>query len=174
MPHASKYFTAALLLMGGLLVASCGQTKNYVRVANCPAVGVVSHMGTLTRFNSDQQTNENVIFDAVITDVEYSCNDETAVDTTISFSIQGRRGPAMRDETQDITYYVVVIRDNYLVTAKQKFTTRLDFSGGRDKTGVRETVIQRFDNFEMPKRYDYEVFVGFELEPEELQFNVVR
>jgi len=174
MPQISRLQTISAIICAGLVLASCGQTKPFVRVANCPAVGVVAHMGTLTRFNSPRQTNENVVFDALITDVDYNCNDETAVDTTISFTIQARRGPAMRDETQDITYYVVVIRDNYLVTAKKKFTTRLDFSGGRGKTGVRETVIQRFDNFEMPKRYDYEVFVGFELEPEELQFNVVR
>ena len=80
----------------------------------------------------------------------------------------------MKNEVQNLTYYVVVIRDNYLVTAKKKFTTQLNFSGGRDKAGIRETVIQRFSDFEMLKRYDYEVFVGFELAPEELQFNVSR
>ena len=134
----------------------------------------MAHMGTLTRFNSAGQTNENVIFDAAITDIEFNCDDQTAVATTISFSVWGRRGPAMKNEVQNLTYYVVVIRDNYLVTAKKKFTTQLNFSGGRDKAGVRETVIQRFSDFEMLKRYDYEVFVGFELAPEELQFNVVR
>ncbi len=162
------------MVMTGFLVASCGQTSSFIRVTNCPAVGIVAHMGTLTRFNSAQQTNENVIFDAAITNLEYNCDDRTAVDTTISFSIQGRRGPAMGNEVQNLTYYVVVIRDNYLVTAKKKFTTQLNFSGGRDKAGVRETVVQRFTDFEMLKRYDYEVYVGFELAPEELQFNVVR
>ena len=131
-------------------------------------------MGTLTRFDSAGQTNENVIFDAAITDIEFNCDDQTAVATTISFSVWGRRGPAMKNEVQNLTYYVVVIRDNYLVTAKKKFTTQLNFSGGRDKAGIRETVIQRFSDFEMLKRYDYEVFVGFELAPEELQFNVSR
>jgi hypothetical protein len=162
------------MVLTGFLVASCGQSKTFIRVANCPAVGIVAHMGTLTRFNSAGQTNENVIFDAVITNLEFDCDDQTAVDTTISFSIQARRGPAMGNEVQNLTYYVVVIRDNYMVTAKQKFTTRLNFSGGRDKAGVRETVVQRFTDFKMLKRYDYEVFVGFELAPEEFQFNVTR
>ncbi len=162
------------MVLIGFLVTSCGQTKSFIRVTNCPAVGIVAHMGTLTRFNSARQTNENVIFDATITDIEFNCDDQTAVDTIISFSIQGRRGPALSNEVQNLTYYVVVIRDNYLVTAKKKFTTQLNFSGGRDKAGVRETVVQRFTNFEMLKRYDYEVYVGFELAPEELQFNVTR
>jgi len=169
-----KFSTLCLIFLTGVILASCGQTKRFIFVANCPAVGVVSHMGAVTRFNSDQQTNENVIFDAVITDVESACDDQTDVNTTISFTVQARRGPAMVGEVHNVTYYVVVIRDNYLVTNKKKFTTQLNFSGGVDKASVRETLIQRFDNFEMPKRYDYEVMVGFELSPEELQFNVIR
>ena len=174
MPQISKFSTICFIVLTGFLVASCGQPKSFIRISNCPAVGLVAHMGTLTRFDSAGQTNENVIFDAAITDIEFNCDDQTAVATTISFSIRARRGPAMKNEVQNLTYYVVVIRDNYLVTAKKKFTAQLNFSGGRDKTGVRETVIQRFSDFEMLKRYDYEVFVGFELAPEELQFNVVR
>ena len=174
MPGISKFSTLGLIALTGVLLASCGQTKQFVMVTNCPAVGIVAHMGTVTRFNSDQQTNKDVIFDATISDIEYNCDDQDAVNTTISFTIQGRRGPAMQSAVHNLTYYVVVIRDNYLVTTKKKFTTQLNFSGGADKASVRETFVQRFDNFEMPKRYDYEVMVGFELTPEELQFNVVR
>ena len=166
--------TGIFLLVSGLLVASCGQQKSFVRVANCPAVGVLSHMGELTRFGGAQQTNDNIMFDAVIADLDYICADQDSVVTEVSFSIQAQRGPALNNDVQTLTYFVVVIRDNYMVTAKKKFTTQVRFAPGQTTAGVRETVVQRFADFEIPKKYHYEIFVGFELSPEEFKFNVVR
>ena len=166
--------TGLAILALGLVLAACGQPKNFITIGGCPAVGVLSHLGSFTRFNSTSQTSENVIFDASITNLDYTCRESKTIDTTISFSIQAHRGPAMTSDVYNITYIVVVIKDNYQITTKKKFTTQIRFAPGQETAGVRETFIQRFDDVDASIRYDYEVFVGFEMSPEELQFNVVR
>lgn len=157
------------------LLVSCGQRKTTIAIPNCPAAGLVAHMSTLTRFAGEDKTADNVIFDATMTDLDANCEETGGgVRTTVSFSIVARKGPALTDPTQQMTYYVTILRDNYLITNKQKFTTQIRFSPNDDTAGVRETFVQRFEDAETPKRYHYEILVGFELSPRELHFNVVR
>ena len=164
-----------LVLVFSFLLASCGnQNPNIVTIENCPAVGAVSHMTALTRFAGPEKTNDQVEFDAYLTDLDSECRDNDGVTTTISFTINAKRGSALQNNVQTINYYVVVIRDNFLITAKQSYSTQIRFSPGQQTAGVRETILQRFDDSQTLKRYDYEVLVGFELEPDEFQFNIVR
>ena len=163
-----------VILATGLVMSSCNKRLQYISVGGCPAVGVLAHTGSLTRFNSTEQTNENVILDATIADLDFTCLESNTIDTTISFSIQARRGPAMTNDVHSFTYMIVVIKDNYMITTKKKFTTQIRFAPGQDTAGVRETIVQHFDNNEVSLRYDYEIFVGFELTPDELKFNVTR
>ena len=172
----NKTRLGTLLTLGAALtLVSCNQrSSEVVTVMNCPAVGAVAHMTTLTKFSGLAKTNNQVIFDAYLNNLDYECNDQDSVNTTISFTINAKRGPAMQSDVQTIRYFVVVVRDNYLVTAKQTYTTQIRWAPGQETAGVRETILQQFDNAQTLRRYDYEVLVGFELEPDELQFNVVR
>ncbi len=167
--------TVSVILIAFIL-ASCGTKRKggKILVSNCPAVGVVENLNALTRFNGQSQTNQDVVFDAVITDVEVRCSEGGSVTSDISFSIRGKKGPAFQGSAQTLTYYVVIIRDNYFVTNKKVYTTQLAFDGRSDTAGVRERVVQTFNSFEEPRRYDYEILIGFEVSPEELQFNVTR
>lgn len=170
-----KFGTALLLI--SLVLASCGSTKlsrGMILVSNCPAVGVIDHLNTITRFNGLGQTNTDVVFDASITDLKTTCREGASVSTEISFSIRAKKGVAFEGQSHVLSYYVVVLRDNHMITHKKVYTTRINFKPGSDTAGVRETLIQTFNNFEEARRYDYEVLVGFEVTPEELQFNVVR
>ena len=165
----------AFAFLAGLALASCSRKNGpIVVVPNCAGVGIVKYMGTLTRFNNQGQTNEDVDFEAYITDLDQECSEGNTVETDISFTIRGKKGPAFSGADKTINYFVVVIRDNYLVVTKKKFTTRLHFKPGSDTASVRETIRQTFDDYNMPRRYDYEILVGFEVSPDELEFNVTR
>lgn len=166
---------AACLVTLAVVLGSCGQRKGVVRIPNCPSAGLVAHTGSLTRFNGEGTTSADAAFDATITDLRFNCAEgETAVETTISFSIVARKGPALQNPVQDVRYFVVVLRDDYQITAKRTFTTQLRFTPGKDTAGVRETVVQRFEDFNMPKRYRYEILIGFELTSEEIKFTTIR
>lgn len=178
----NKTFNSIKIVAGILLIAlvltSCGGGKKLSRgmilVSNCPAVGVIDHLNTITRFNGQGQTNADVVFDASITNLEANCSEGSSVSTEISFSIRAKKGSAFEGQSHVLSYYVVVLRDSHMITHKKVYTTRINFKPGSDTAGVRETLVQTFNNFEEPRRYDYEVLVGFEVTPEELQFNVVR
>jgi len=169
------FFLAAGLLAAAALLASCGSPKGVVRIPNCPAAGLVAHTSSLTRFAGEGTTSADAAFDATITDLDFNCVEgEAAVETTVSFSIIARKGPALQNPVQELRYFVVVLRDDYQVTNKQSFTTQLRFAPGKDTTGVRETIVQRFEDFHMPRRYRYEILVGFELSPGEIKFTTIR
>lgn len=165
------------LLLITLVLSSCNKkqmSRGMILASNCPAVGVIDHLNTITRFNGQGQTNADVVFDANIINLEANCSEGSAVSTEISFTIRAKKGVAFDGKSHVLSYYVVVLRDNHMITHKKVYTTRINFKPGSDIAGVRETLIQTFNNFEEPRRYDYEVLVGFEVTPEELQFNVVR
>jgi hypothetical protein len=177
----NKTFKSVKIVAGLLLIAlvltSCGGKKmnrGMIQVSNCPAVGVIDHLNTITRFNGQGQTNGDVVFDATIVDLEANCSEGGVVSTEISFSIRAKKGVAFEGQFHQLTYYVVVLRDSHMITHKKVYTTRVNFKTGSNTAGVRETLVQTFNSFEEPRRYDYEILVGFEVTPEELQFNVVR
>jgi hypothetical protein len=177
MTFKSLKFVASILLIS-LVLVSCGNKQQLKRgvvlVSNCPAVGVIDHLNSITRFNGKGQTNADVVFDANITNLEAKCSEGSSVATEISFSIRAKKGVAFEGQSHVLSYYVVVLRDSHMITHKKVYTTRINFKPGSDTAGVREVLVQTFNNFEEPRRYDYEVLVGFEVTPEELQFNVVR
>ncbi len=164
------------LVFIAITLTSCSNKRagGIVLVSNCPAVGLVEHLNALTLFDGETYTNRDVVFDAYITDLDVSCTQGSSVVSDISFSIRAKKGPAFKGTTYNLTYYVVIIRDNYQLTNKKTFTTQINFKPGSDTTGVREHLRQTFASYEQPKRYNYEILIGFELTPEELEFNVAR
>jgi len=169
-------FVASLLLIS-LVLSSCGgkkMSRGLIQVSNCPAVGVIDHLNTITRFNGQGLTNADVVFDANITNLESNCSEGSSVSTEISFSIRAKKGVAFDGQSHVLSYYVVVLRDNHMITHKKVYTTRINFKPGSDTAGVHETLVQTFNDFEEPRRYDYEVLIGFEVTAEELRFTVVR
>ena len=166
---------AACLAAAALTLTSCGQRRGVVNIPNCPAAGLVAHTASLTRFAGETATSADLAFDATITDLDSNCIEgEAAVETTISFSIIARKGPALQNPVQEVRYFVAVVRDDYQVTNKRTFTTELRFAPGKDTAGVRETVVQTFEDFKIPQRYRYEILIGFQLSPEEIKFTTIR
>ncbi|HXV73763.1 MAG TPA: hypothetical protein VD713_03440 [Sphingomonadales bacterium] len=173
----SRVFRFLALAAALAVLSSCGQKRGMgiVKIPNCPAVGIVGHAGSLTRFNGEGVTSGDVAFDAAITDVDSTCVEgPAAIETTVSFSIIARKGPALQNPAQPVRYFVVVLRDDYQVTNKRSFTAELRFAPGQDKAALRETFVQRFDDITAAARYRYEVLIGFELSPEEIKFTTIR
>lgn len=172
-----KMYRLLALLCAFMALASCGQKKRMgvIKIPNCPAVGFVAHTSSLTRFTGDTLSSEDVAFDALLTDLDFKCVESTkAIETTISFTIDARKGPALKNFAQEVRYFVVVLRDDYQITNKRSFSTEIQFNSKNDTANVRETVVQRFEDITAPARYRYEVLIGFELSPEEIKFTTIR
>lgn len=162
------------LLCLALVLSACTKNPFEVTVSNCPAVAVLSHTGSLTRFEGAGRDADDVAFDATITGVQVDCDEGRDIELEVSFAIVARKGPAMSEGSVTIPYFVVLMRDNNLITAKKIYESTLTFRPGSDRAGVLETFIQRFEDVAIARRYDYEVLIGFQLTPDEVIYNVLR
>ncbi len=158
-------------------VASCAVNPfSFVQI-NCPAVAVVSNTGTETRFEGETRNSGDVAFNATISNVVTSCvqlEEEQTLTLTTSFSVYVSKGPAYSGGDVTLPYFVVLMRDNNLITAKRIYDANIHFGRGDGVAGVRETIVQTFDNIDAGRRYDYELLIGFQLSADELSYNVLR
>lgn len=170
----SRAFPAAAVMLLAFTVASCQKNPFEVTESNCPAVSVVSNVGSMTRFVGAGRNAEDVAFNASITGINVNCAQGEGVDMEISFAIVARRGPAMAENSVTLPYFIILMRDNHLITVKQLHEANLRFAEGADRAAVRETVVQRFEDAAPARRYDYELLIGFQLTPDEVIYNALR
>lgn len=164
--------TAGILL--AFTAVSCQKNPFQVTESNCPAVSVVSNVGSITRFAGTGRNTGDVAFNASITGVHVDCRQSESIDMEVSFSIVAQRGPAMTESSATLPYFLILMRDNHRITVKKIYETSIRFAAGSDRAAVRETITQRFDTTDPARRYDYELLIGFQLTPDEVIYNSLR
>lgn len=157
---------------GGRIVESMNYTPNS---GPCPVVGSVYDAARYVKFaDADGKIYSDIAFTGEITDVRLFCRYTGKVPLVAEVEIDFAygKGPKASGNTHDYPYFVAVTRRNGKVLAKEYFTSRAEF-GGREVTGKTELVnritIPRAD--ESISGVNFEIVVGFELTPEQLEFN---
>ncbi|RMD89557.1 MAG: hypothetical protein D6807_03490 [Alphaproteobacteria bacterium] len=172
-------FRIVLPLVATALLVGCSSDGNKnpfeVTVERCPAVAVVGGTGSLTRFRGTERNAEDILYEATITGTRLQCNQGDDVVSDVAFEIVAQRGPALRGEADvALPYFVAVLRDNSEIVAKDVYLARLHFSADAERAGTREIVRQRLPTIEQARRYDYEILLGFQLDPEDVTYNLLR
>ena len=167
-------FKSVIAVCLALVVTACSSNPFMVTTSNCPAVAVLANSGTLTRFAGAERNADDVAFNASITGINTKCDEGKDVTLDMTFAIVASRGPAFQGGTVRVPYFVALMRDNHLITAKKIYEAELTFSEGSDRAAVREHVIQHFEDVAIARRYDYELIIGFQLTPDEITYNVLR
>ncbi len=165
-----RLFVSAVLL---LIIAACNRNPLEVVVSRCPAVAVVGDLGTFTKFEGSGQTTDDVAFTASILQIQSECSEGSSVVGETSFEISAQSGPALKDTTITLPYFVAILRDNSQIVSKKIFETTLVF----DENGYavsREVVGQYIPTIEQTRRYNYEVLLGLQIAPEDVVFNLQR
>ncbi len=162
-------FLAALTLM----LAACNRSPLEVVVSRCPAVAIVGDMGTLTRFKGEGRTTDDVQYTASIMDVTTECAEGESVQNTVTFYVGGNTGPAFAGREVTIPYFVAVLKDNSQIVSKEIYDVTLRF----DRDGFarsREVVRQLVPTIEQARRYNYEVLLGFQMDAQDVVYNMER
>jgi len=169
---------AALASLACLTLAACNNNPFEVVRMNCPAVAVVSNVGTFTHFVGEGRDTDDVAYNATISGVRNDCTQETGTHMNMAFSVHVSKGPAFDQmdagDTVKIPYFVALMRDNHMITAKRVFEAEVRFAAGANRAGVREFFVQSFDDIEIARRYDYEVLIGFQLDAEDVTYTILR
>lgn len=171
----------SLLAIVMVSLAGCQSTKQFLRIGDadepnpgpCPSAYALADASRLVQIRG-AETLANVGFTGEIIGVRSFCryhNDEPIIaDLEIDFGFG--RGPAAGDSSHTYRYFVAVTRADEAVIHKEYFQTRANFGGG-DRVYQTETI----DYIKIPRANEetsganFEIIVGFELTPEELEFN---
>ncbi len=157
---------------GGRIAEQLNSTPNS---GPCPVVGSVYDASRYVKFaDGGGKLYPDIAFTGEITDVRLYCRytgDEPLV-AEIEIDFAFGKGPKATGDNHDYPYFVAVTRRNGKVLAKEYFTTEAEF-GRKTVTARTELVnqisIPRAD--ESISGVNFEVVVGFELTPEQIEFN---
>lgn len=161
------------ILILAATVSACASNPLEVTISRCPAVAIVAETGTLTRFDGEGRTAEDVLFTASISDVAVSCEEDDSVSSAIGFYIGAQSEGRVTNQTITLPYFVAVLKDNSEVVTKRIYDVTLTF----DQNGYavsREVLNQFIPTIEQARRYNYELLIGFQMSVDDVAFNMER
>lgn len=176
--HRTLKFAPMLLGLAGLVaLGGCNSNKNplEVNVQRCPAVAVVGGIGSFTRFIGEEKNASDVAYEATLSNLTLDCDQRRIVDSKINFTVTALRGPALPDDAVvAMSWFVAVVRDNSEIIAKEIYETRLTFEPDQQRALAQESIRQTLPDIELARRYDYEILIGFQLEGDDITYNLLR
>ena len=100
--------------------------------------------------------------------------DDLHVDVETAFEIIAARGPKAGTSRVVIVFFAAIISPDGQVIAKETFESRVEFPQNRRRVGVREQVTQKIPLTAQVAGQDYQILVGFQLTPDQLEYNQSR
>jgi hypothetical protein len=163
---------AACVLGVGLALGLVGCTTTPAPI--CPRVGILDQASSLTRFRPGSAgAPEDVLFKAEITridtDCKYSGSANSELEANLRIYITAERGPALRGNTVDAEYFVVITDRGGVVLAKRTFPLTIDF-GNLQAVNLVEGTWQHFQLYRGGGA-GYEIWTGWQLSDAELRYN---
>lgn len=173
---------AAVALLGALSLGGCSslfgpseeeQAAALAAPARCPKVAVLREASEATQFRQGGGRDlTDVVSRAAVLDFRGGCRPgEGQVEVDFQLVLAAERGPAFDGRDAGYQYFVAVTDPDGQVLAKQVFDATLRFEEGQSRVGSVEDLHQRIPVAQGRRAQDYQVLVGFQLTPEQLEFN---
>jgi len=140
----------------------------------CPRVSVLEDASKLVRFANGGHSANAIEMSAEITKYRGSCfydKDEKTMQVVLNVGVDAFAGPAFVEGPHRVDYFVAIPAFNG-PEGKKILPLKLDIP--KDPRGTHITdgdVTLTFPIKDIKKLEAYEIFVGFQLSPEELDFN---
>jgi len=176
-----------LVLISALALSACGAGRAVsnaggslfeARQGACPTVGILADAEEVTVFSGQGRDLPDVRYHAEMTDVTTTCDYGRAGGQRFAYArvrmdFTAQLGSAARPEPVDIPYFVAVVtRGTDEILIKETYNIRAPFNGGRPAVQMEDSI----DRIAIPVETVadggfYEIIVGFELTPDQLDFN---
>lgn len=160
----------------GWLSRTLGLDNNEPNVGPCPLMGVLYDNSRLVEFAvPGEERYANVAFTAEMQGVRGLCRYTGAdpIEMTMEIDMAFGRGPAAQADQRTYRYWIAVTRRGLAPIEKQYFDVNVRFPSGREVMEGREQI----ERIVIPRANadisgeNFEILVGFELTPEQLQYN---
>ena len=174
--RAGAGLLVVFLALAVVLAGCATERKKHKARMICPATAVVSGTGALTEFAEGPGRDEDdVVYRAEISNLTISCKKRgKGIETAISFEISAWPGPADTAGSARVPFFVAIAtKDNRLVTKKVFFSDHR-FAADDSSSRFREHVTQFVPGTKKKPAKDYEILIGFQLSPDQLEYNFFR
>lgn len=138
----------------------------------CPEVVLLADAARQVKFNGQGRDLTDVLFEADLEAGRLVCTyDDEELDVDLQVRIIASRGPANSDRVANMNYFVAVARSDRTVLARRSFDIAIPFPGNRTRVSGLEEIGQVITLAPGEDGSNYLIYLGFDLTPEELQFN---
>jgi len=157
---------------GGLLEGGIFDSGGVTGLA-CPRVAVLDAPGEITRFvGAPTGSISDVLFQAKMEITGVSCEiEKEAVYVTSDASLFLMRGPAEQKGEIQFAFFVAVLNGQKQVILRQAFPVIVKFKGDESRLDFKDSVTIEIKKEQNVDAATYTIYAGFELTPEELEFN---
>jgi hypothetical protein len=144
----------------------------------CPDIVVVQEIAGVTVFRpGDGRDLTDVVLDATIAGFDGFCSTdrdegeagEVEIELRLVFTVN--RGPANTDRKGAYSYFVVVADRDENPLQKHIFNSTVEFPGNRNRIAPFEELVLTIPLKAGEDGGDYDVLVGFQLTPEQVEYN---
>ncbi len=159
-----------------LALAGCGDGTTDAFAPACPGAAIVRDAADLTRYRGAAHDLVDTVLAGRITGINGNCKRDGAdtVVTTVQVGIELTRGPAAPGREARLAYFVAVL-DGDRILDKQVFPLRAEFPANADRLRLTDDGVELRLKVRLDKTAAaYRIQVGFQLTPEELEFNRQR
>ena len=149
-------------------------------VYECPSYRIIKDAAHMVVFRAGPGRDiVDINFEASIPDAKLECFTYVKKETKIghmearfSVTFLARRGPANKNRTATLPYFVHVTDQNKAMLYREPFKVNVNFPGNRSKVQVKGETIP----LELPLRSDvnskdYIIYTGFALDRDQLEYN---
>lgn len=140
---------------------------------SCPHLALLKDAADMTRFDARGHDVTDVVLDGQMTAVPASCTwgPHASVSATLRVQMSVGRGPAAQGRTAEVPYFVAVSRNGQVVD-KQVYRMHAVFPANVERVNLTsDPIALAFPDSAAAPASSYQVFVGFQLTPAELQYN---
>lgn len=159
----------------GRLARMLGADANTPNAGPCPLLGVLYDASRLVEFKGAEERFANVAYTGEMRGVRGLCRytGTNPIEMSLEIDMAFGKGPAAEGSSRVYRYWVAVTRANMAPIEKQYFDVTVTFPRGQDRMAgsevIRRVVIPRAND--TISGANFEILVGFELTPEQIQFN---
>jgi hypothetical protein len=165
-------FAAGAAAAGVLALSGCSWLSSSASKSDpCPTAVILRPLANTAVFGSAAERRpDNVAFYGILSEAELKCEPQgDAVRIALDTIVIGERGPAGRDESVDLPYFVAVTTPDQSVISKKPFAVRIAFEGGQKRAGVTDHIEETIP-LGGRNPADLNVLVGFQQSPEVVEF----
>ena len=176
-PRVFKLLRSGLVsVFFALVLTACQNTDPPVF---CPLAVQVHDASYLARFVGQGRDLTDMLFEAELIDVAVLCEVEeeeqpAEVELEVVVTVKAIRGLADQLREAKFNYFVAVADPERKVLVREVFDMTVPFEGNRTRVAVEDKLETEFTVPTAANAADYKVYVGFELTPEEVDYNRTR